>query len=168
MSEPGHQHAVATGAKAALIDGVRCEAEHAADLLIDTLEAHGVIPPEKQRRRKPVRGVSLVLALRVAAVLRRVEWRKNGQDRFVQETPPEPDVAPNMGEVFRSPLPSELATAKRYAVRTLVTWARNFAWSARSSLDVDVVLGGPDRLRDQDLDELAEFLWRNRGHHAGS
>ena len=168
MAETGHQHAVATGATAALIDGVRCEAEHAADLLIDTLEAHGAIPPEKQRRRKPVRGLSLVLALRVAAVLRRIEWRENGQDRFVQETPPEPDVAPNMGEVFRSPTPSELATAKRYAVRTLVTWVRSFAWSARSSLDVDVVLAGPDRFGDQDLDELAGFLWRNRGHHARS
>ena len=166
MSENEHQHAVAPAAAAALIDGIRYQAEHAADLLIDTLEAQEAIAPEKQRRRKPVRRMSLLLALRIAAVLRRIEWRKNGLDRFVQETPPEPDVGPNLGEVFRSPTPSELATAKRYAVRTLVTWARNFAWSARSSLDVDVVLGGPDRLRDQDLDELAEFLWRNRGHHA--
>ena len=166
MSETGHDHALATGAAAALIDGIRCEAEHAADLLVDTLEAHGLIPPEKQQRGSPGQGMSLVLALRTAAVLRRIEWSKNGQDRSVQEAPPEPDLAPNIRDVFRSPAPSEATVAKRYAVRTLVTWIRNFAWSARKTLKVDVVLGDPDRLGDQGLDELAEFLWRNRGHHA--
>ena len=163
MSETGHKHAVATGATAALIDGVRCEAEHAADLLIDRLEAHGLIPPEKQRRRKPVRGLSLVLVLRAAAVLRRLEWTKNGQDEFIQEIPPEPDLAPRLDAIFRTVSSGEAAESRRYALRTLLAWIQNFSWSARAALGVDVVLGGPGSLDDRKLDELAGFLWRNRG-----
>jgi hypothetical protein len=149
-----------------LSEAVGLEAVHAADLLIDTLEARGLIPPEKTRLRQGSTELYAAGALRAAAALRRCEWKDHGLVEFVLEEPPERDIDPRLDDIFRTHRPSEAVQSIRYAQRTLRTWIENFSWSARGALDVDVVLGGPDVLGAEGLDWLAEFVWRHR--HAGS
>jgi hypothetical protein len=66
---------------------------------------------------------------------------------------------PDVEEVCEALEKSKAADCKRFAVRTLVTWIRNFAWSARETLGIDVLLrtGGP--LEDTAAETLADFLW---------
>ena len=162
MTTDKSQHGVIDQLPTTLIDGMRHEAEHAADLLIDTLEERGLIPPEKQRRRCP--GMSLCLggAVRAAAALRRREWNDQRLSEFVVDNPPESDFELQLDGVFQPQPPSEWAKSRQYAVRTLVAWIRSFAWSARGILGVDVALSTDRPLTDHELDGLAEFVWRNR------
>lgn len=168
MTRDELEQSLGPGALRDLKDGIRCQAEHDANLLADALDRSSLPRQPTQESVNPPSGKMLSLTLLTAAVLRRQRWNDEGHDRYFTSRPPDLAIVLEIMRRLANGTfdDTTAAQARRFAVDTQVFWMRQFCWSARPTLDVDVVLGGPDRFGDQDLDELAEFLWRNRGHHA--
>lgn len=157
------EHSLGPGAYHDLVKGIRCQAEHDADLLADAL--CGTARPARRRPKctpLPTGGwVSLITFL--AAVLRLRQWRDKGHDRSFTTPPPDLSAAPEIVKCLSDSGGDEsvAALARRFAVDVLVFWMANFSWSARRLLGVDVVLRNPTRLTAHSK-VLTGFLNGNR------
>ncbi len=127
MDQPTQQPVV-NAAALALIEGINCEARHAAKLLLEALQARRLSPAKHQSGRQEPPAMSLPAALKAAAALRRREWKDNGLARYVKEFPGEPKRIPRRGSVMKPQSPSQAAASRQYAMRIMLAWIRSFIW----------------------------------------
>ena len=148
----------------ALLRAVILEADHAADIFVDELERRKGFPQENSRKRAPTVGPRLTEALRMAAHLRREEWRRQGLDRYLSAYPTGTSGSEDaqVRNSFDSEKPDTSRSDYLFARTTFLLWLRHFSGCGREELGVDVVLGGGDAISDEQLHEVADFLWTHR------
>lgn len=142
-----------------LICGIRCEAQHDANQLADLLKR--ISQPANNEAPSKKTGVNenaLSLALLVAAVLRVQRWRDNAHDQYLSYKPEWGVVNQIAKHVSNSTFDDEAANnARKFGVDAFTTWIKNFSWSARRTLGIDVVFSNPPALLAR-LDDLADYL----------
>lgn len=104
--------------------------------------------------------ISPEVALGLAAVLQIAAWEKAGLVGQLCLSLPLADLAYiDLLKRLRDPSGDD-GKASILMRDVSVAWLRHFAWQAPAILGVDVVVDG--RPSDFDLEELADFLWKNR------
>ena len=143
------------------IDGTVREAMLAADLLCDFLEAHRLLAGTGEQSDP----LPLGAALQLAAALRLQQWEdRRFRDHLPADLPSAESTLVDALLMLRKGPSSALAktSGQSLARKCFVAWLRGFSWSARAELGIDVLLTGPERLSDDDHENLANLLWHHR------
>ena len=164
MTRDELEQSLGPGALRDLEAGIRCQAEHDANLLADALDR--ISPPTQrtQESANPPSGKMLSLMLLTAAALRHQQWCDEGHDRNFTSRPPDLAIVREiMRRLSNGTFDDSMASlARKFAVDTQVFWMRQFSRSARPKLGVDIVTGGVDLTTEGILQHWADFLWTNR------
>ena len=161
-----------------LVEGVRREAEHAANQTADRLDQFYADRGRERKKGRPLSAEPASFTLFLTAALRRKQWCEEGYERYIGTQEREIAMAGTMIKSFSNDKFGETAAdrCRKFAADTLACWMQKFSWSARRLLGADVVLGGVDAITDQELEGLANFLFSHRacgkqsdgGNHVGT
>lgn len=142
-------------APVALIHGMLLLAERQAELTALWLDAVG------HPASKPL-GVPPAFLLELGAVLQIGQWELTGAFNFLtDELPSYREAADELSaRAQRGPSEFHDLNAAQLSRRVMVAWLRRFAWHGPTIIGADIVLG--DCNEDDLVEQLAQFLWRNR------
>lgn len=139
-----------------LIEAIGIEARHAADRACDHLLKDGYRAGDR---------ADLEPTLALAAALRQQEWAEQ-QLVAPREAPSIPASIADLTAAARGR--RSFQRDRSAACGTLAFWIRNFAWTARPRLGVDVRVRGAGSVGGGLVESLADLLWKNRGNSHGN
>lgn len=145
-----------------LIATIIRDAEYMADLTVHFLDELGIVPPLKERRKKPV-ALPPEFLLELGAILRLALWERAGHRQSLNHHLPraEQTLADLLDRFTRAPQDAQSAeVSSTLALEVFKVSLRRFAWCGREELRTDVVLDRPDD--EVLLDALADLLWKHR------
>jgi len=149
------------GADMDLIEGMIREAEVAAARLCAFLKVIGWPTIEV--------AVPIGLALNLSAGLRINDWDEAGfSENLGGHLPRGCDAVLDMLKASVGPRPprSREGGEQPLYYSYLKTWITRFAWAGRLELGVDVVIDGPTKLGEGELEAIADFIWSSRHSNA--
>src|SRR5262249_31255678 len=136
-------------------------ATYHANLVGHFLEVTGLIPPRRQRRRKPV-ALPTRFLLELAAVLRLAAWERQGfRGKLPIDLPTAEEAFDDLLRRRTAETPPSPNDADPPLLKQVVmTWFTCFAWNGWEELQVDVLLDADSER--QLVEELADYLWKHR------